>query len=83
MITNTAVHIYSNPTQDFLTIKNESELNLESIRIVDLLGKTIYTTPIEGSGNTYNIGVEKLSSGTYFLEINTNAGKIISAFVKQ
>lgn len=64
-----------NPAKSQLSVK--SELNIESIKIVDVLGKTVYENK-SISANEFTIDVHNLHSGMYFVKFNnTSIQKLI------
>lgn len=60
--------IYPNPTKNFINIT--TELNIQSISIVELTGKQIYNT----NTDTKNIDISTLQNGIYLLKILTQNG---------
>ncbi|MDX2362241.1 MAG: T9SS type A sorting domain-containing protein [Crocinitomicaceae bacterium] len=72
------LEVFPNPTQDQLTvITNE---NWESLAILDLTGKTVYTT-VEYKENTLNISV--LPAGVYIINVSVNGIVYKRKFVKE
>lgn len=73
---NTA-KLFPNPTSDNTTLElNFSETTKLSIQLVDIAGKLINTQEIaaqEGT-STYQLSTADLSSGLYFVKLNTNKG---------
>jgi hypothetical protein len=61
------VDIYPNPTKGLLHIESNENFEKISVSIFNLFGAKIYE--IE---NTYNLDLNNLSSGTYFLRIDLN-----------
>ena len=73
---NSQLHIYPNPTSDWLTI--ESKNQIQSIKILDFTGKLIST--IEGKSR---INVENLNQGIYFIQTTTDKGSETKKFIKK
>jgi hypothetical protein len=73
--------IYPNPTTDILHIK--SQQNFDHIRILDINGRTIETISLEGLQSTYQLHLESLGTGIYFLEIGSSNATITLKFIKQ
>jgi len=71
------VSIYPNPTNLEFTIN--SEYKIETIVIIDNVGKTVKT--VTTRNNTIN--VSDLTSGIYFLKIETDEGLINTKLIKQ
>lgn len=68
---NLIASVYPNPATDYviLSIENYNAADL-SYQLIDLSGKMISNDAINGSRTS--IGLSYLTSGTYFLKINTN-----------
>lgn len=67
------ISIYPNPTKDLLTITNESGIRFNSIEILDLTGKLVYTETINSS--VYQINTANLQAGLYVLKVVDGNGK--------
>ncbi len=72
------IKIYPNPVKDELRIEN-GELTINKITIADLSGKTIQQI----TGSQKQINISALSSGIYFLKIETDKGVVTRKFVKE
>ncbi|MGJ8666139.1 MAG: T9SS type A sorting domain-containing protein [Patiriisocius sp.] len=72
------VSISPNPTTNILFIQTTSQITIDSVQIFDALGKTI---PV--STNKNQIDTSILTSGVYFLKINTTEGTLTKKFVKK
>lgn len=74
----TTLDIYPNPTKGELIIPVTEDDGQVSIRIMDNLGKEVYTTSDVGNGR---ITIEKLTAGIYFYTIRKNGeiyrGKVV------
>jgi hypothetical protein len=70
-----SISVAPNPVQDVLRIKSERVI-VKSVQIFSLIGKQIANLE---NINTFeaNLSVEFLSSGIYFLQIETELGKVI------
>lgn len=71
-------NIYPNPAVDFINVNNLSELVVKEISVIDVQGRILQTI-----GNTSQINVSALSEGMYFLDIQTDAGKVVKKFFKK
>jgi len=69
--------IYPNPVNNVLNISVKNEMTINSLSITDLNGRVVST-----SSSSTSIDVSNLSSGVYFVSIETNEGKGTSKFVK-
>ena len=76
----TEFRLYPNPAEEILTIELKNNTGASSLEIVDLLGKTVYTSQIN---QTENINVSQLSQGTYFVKIKAEGKSEVIRFVKK
>lgn len=77
---DTKVSVYPNPATSELFIVNESNIMIDAIQVVDMFGKTIYSTPVGTTENKHSIDIKQLTSGTYYLKLQTPQGFIVKAF---
>ncbi|ESU21185.1 hypothetical protein FEDK69T_25520 [Flavobacterium enshiense DK69] len=73
--------IYPNPVKNRLTIEATETLNISSIRIYNQLGQLVLDVPNVQSIS--KLDVSALSSGTYFIKINSDRGVSNAKFIKQ
>jgi uncharacterized repeat protein (TIGR01451 family) len=73
---NNAITIYPNPATDQLFIKTEN-IQPQTITIYDVDGRMIFTQPFKPE-----IEINQLSSGVYFIEVQSNEGVARKRFVK-
>ena len=74
--------VYPNPSNDILNIKNFNNFKINSAQITDLNGRLVNETIINGNPN-FQININALSNGVYFLKINTEKGIGVSKIIKQ
>ncbi len=74
------IFIYPNPATNLLTLRCE-ELISKEIKIVNLLGKTVYQATIINHLST--IDISNLSSGVYFIQLKQGSNNYNCKFVKQ
>ncbi|WP_040474022.1 T9SS type A sorting domain-containing protein [Flavobacterium frigoris] len=72
--------VYPNPVTDILNIETRKTIELKSISIYDMLGQIVIGVP--NAQNISKVGVSKLSTGNYFLKINTDKGSSSFKFIK-
>ncbi|MFT5230488.1 MAG: hypothetical protein ACI97R_000550 [Candidatus Azotimanducaceae bacterium] len=72
------VLMYPNPATDIVEISVSSEIQIESITVTDVLGKT---QEVSVSNNTIN--VSSLSRGLYIVTVKTNAGDLVQKLIKK
>jgi len=76
--------IFPNPVTDNLTIRATSgNLNIESVEVIDLIGKIVAEQLIKNQNKTVQINVAGLASGMYFLKIKTGDSMYVQQVVKQ
>ncbi|TDD94702.1 glycosyl hydrolase 53 family protein [Flavobacterium cellulosilyticum] len=61
--------MYPNPVTDILNFKNTSETAIQSVKITNILGKTVYSDT--DATDKSAIDVSNLSSGMYILSVNS------------
>jgi hypothetical protein len=72
--------LYPNPTSDVLNIKNDSNISLEKINIIDSLGKIV----MEITNDFQTIRTNNLQQGLYLMQIISKDYKVINKkFVKK
>ena len=76
-VSENSIQVYPNPTNSIITI--DTEMNIRSVRILDLTGKIITSN----SQSSKTINVTDLPSGIFFLEIETEEGSFTKKFIKQ
>lgn len=77
---NSAITISPNPMKNTISISNDSDAVLSSIEIVDLNGKIVKKV----TGDLANqINVSNLSSGVYFVTINSDKGTVTKKVIKE
>jgi arabinogalactan endo-1,4-beta-galactosidase len=73
--------LYPNPVSNILSFKNANDLTVKSLKITNILGKTVYSNVNLEGRNT--IDVSKLSSGIYILSIVSENGTQQFKFIKK
>ncbi len=64
---------YPNPTSDVVTVSlTNTENSITSIKVYDILGKTILTTKVENVSSQI-IDLSDVNSGMYFIEVTTDS----------
>jgi len=74
------LQIYPNPTTDFLNISGEFG-KLTTIQLVDLQGKQLIESSIETPENQFNIDLNGIQKGIYFIHIQTNGKRDIKKVI--
>ncbi|ALJ04401.1 hypothetical protein APS56_04280 [Pseudalgibacter alginicilyticus] len=73
------IKLISNPVQHDLKFEVSDNIEIQSIIISDLLGKTVLIS----EGNEAIISVNQLKSGLFLATVRTNKGTITKKFIKQ
>jgi extracellular elastinolytic metalloproteinase len=74
--------LYPNPTQGELSLVNNSTETLVSATITDVNGRIIQKVDLSNAGTTTPLTVELLSTGMYFVQIQTTNATIVKQVVK-
>lgn len=74
--------LFPNPTNDIITIRNDSGLNLKSALIMDISGRILKSVNLNKLGRDGVISLQNFTSGHYFVKINSNDGNIVRRFIK-
>jgi hypothetical protein len=71
------IMMYPNPTSDFVNIKSNS--NLTQVRIFNQAGQVVFKENV--SGNEMKVETSNFNTGTYFVEITSDAGTVTSKLI--
>lgn len=74
------IKLYPNPTSNFINIESE-DLNMESVKLVDLVGKVIRTHSTPTNAVVWDI--QQLSAGVYLIKTRVNGALQTHKFVKK
>jgi len=72
------ISIYPNPTQNILHIEVKNNQEIEQIKIYNLSGLELMNV----EENKQLLNLESLSTGVYFINIQTNLGTVNKRFIK-
>jgi Leucine-rich repeat (LRR) protein len=73
--------LYPNPVNDVLNITTKETITISSVSIYNTLGQLVVVIP--NAQNIKTIDVSNLSSGNYFIKINSDKGSSNTKFIKQ
>ena len=73
------IQVFPNPVNDFLLIKPENSINIQSLTLFSIDGEEIKRLPISEN----KISLENLEKGFYILRINTNQGVFTKKLLKE
>ncbi len=82
---NISLYLYPNPTTGELRIKS-GKLSINSVEILDIFGKSVNTVHTFSKNRVDDetvINISHLTSGIYFVKINTNTGDVVRKVVKR
>ncbi len=71
------INVYPNPSKNFIFIDNPNNIIIRKVTLIDIQGKEI--KKIEGNINKLN--VSDVSSGQYFLKLETEKGELIRKII--
>jgi hypothetical protein len=77
------MEIYPNPVSDKITIKFNTAVTTDKIRITDITGRELMEENLNGlTSDIYEVNVSSLSSGMYFITMESNKTIQTSKFIK-
>lgn len=82
-LSDATILAFPNPVVNILTIKNNSNLELLSVDIIDVSGKIINTIDLSTMGNSKELSLKNYSAGMYFLKINTLSSSLTKRIIKK
>jgi hypothetical protein len=74
--------LYPNPVKNNLVLDFKTRIGSGSVNIYNALGQLVQNVNKPDSGNSINIDVSALKTGTYFIEVHSEKGKTTKKFVK-
>jgi hypothetical protein len=80
---NTAISMYPNPAQEYVTIANGSNIQLDNAMIYDVNGKLISTIDLHNMGSEKVIDVSYLASGVYMVQITSDTSSVMKRLLKE
>lgn len=79
---NSLLKISPNPTNSKIYLTSTLLENNGQILIYDLLGKVVYNKQVYSPLNNYQIDIESLESGIYYVKYKTNSNSLIKKIIK-
>lgn len=73
--------LYPNPVDNLLTIQTKEPLDVISISIYNMMGQAVLI--FQNGIQLQNLNVSKLTSGTYFVVVNSSKGSSSMKFIKK
>lgn len=78
-LSSSNAEIYPNPVDDFVSINVSDIQDVSSVKILDVFGRTVYTTTEKG---VIRVDMSSFKNGTYLVRIETSNGVITDRLVK-
>ena len=75
--------LYPNPVEDIFTLKKTNSIQLVNAQITDLRGSVIHDIQLGQMGEQQSFDLSSLSSGIYFIKINSELGHLVKRLVKK
>ena len=72
---------YPNPASNVVNISNSNNILLSKVDITDINGRTIKSLEVSNL-TEIQMNVSDLNSGVYFMNIDTDSGKVVKKFIK-
>ncbi len=69
--------VYPNPTSSVIFVKYPKLQNLTELKIINIIGKTVFSIDLQEGTESYNMPVEGFPKGLYIIEINSEKCKFI------
>lgn len=81
---NSTINTYPNPFKNVFYVDIPANLQACNISITDLLGRTIYSSPISDNSITpFKVDLELFSKGIYIVKVVTNKEVISEKIIKE
>lgn len=77
------ISLYPNPTTGQITLVNQSNLDIQSVTIIDVNGRIIQTVDLDSIGSEINLSVKSFAAGMYFVKIETSTTSAVKRIIKQ
>ena len=78
-----SVRIFPNPTSGQVTLFNDSNMDVDSITVLDINGRIIKQIAMDGTATNINFSLASLAQGMYFVKIETDTASIVKKILKQ
>jgi len=80
---NQTVVLYPNPTNNIVTIMNNSGQTISGVIITDVNGRTIDTLQFDSNSQEHIVSFMNYASGVYFVKIFSNESQIVKRVIKK
>jgi hypothetical protein len=72
---------YPNPANNTVNVSNNYNITLTSVNITDINGRIVKTINVNNLSEV-QMNVSELNTGVYFMNIDTDSGKVVKKFIK-
>ena len=73
--------VYPNPANNLINVSNNGNIQINTIVLMDINGRTVKSLNFDGVTET-QINISDLSTGVYFINIDTSGGNIVRKIIK-
>ncbi len=82
---NANINIYPNPANQILNLKTEGLKNegLATLSIMDITGREMLNCKLPIKNGQFSVNISSLTTGMYFISVNTNESQLTQKFSKQ
>ncbi|MBX9449145.1 MAG: PKD domain-containing protein [Taibaiella sp.] len=74
-----SLDIYPNPTQQYLNISSKEGIRMSQLKVINSLGQVLLTQELD-MVHSYQLDVNNLPSGSYYIHIQSDHGALIKKF---
>ncbi len=78
---NHKISLYPNPTKNSFRINNPSSIQLNGLKIYDIVGKELTSIDLKKENKNLAINVSHLPKALYFVSINSEKGEVIKKII--
>ena len=75
--------LFPNPARETVTLSNPNQLEIEAIKVYDIIGRLVFQTHERMDGLEQTIPLTTLQSGSYIVVIKTDVGQSAKQLIKE
>ena len=75
--------LFPNPTTGIVTLKNDGNIELNSVSVFDVSGRTLQVIDLKGMNGQQEISIENYANGNYFIKIESENSSIVKQIIKK
>jgi len=80
-LTKTDISVFPNPAQNQITVNFEALASNATLRVIDIMGRTILTKEVTKNTTAYAFDISSLNNGAYYLELVSGEVRGTNKFV--